>query len=123
MPALGPGKDEPRPWRHGVRRLRLLFLAAGLLLVVRLVRHVGPGSLTAALARIAWWQFVLACLGHGAGMVLDTLGWRYTLVADRLSFLGLLAARCAGQAVNVITAVGGVGGEAIEAWLLRRHVP
>jgi hypothetical protein len=35
----------------------------------------------------------------------------------------LLAARCAGQAVNVVTALGGVGGEAIKAWVVRRDIP
>jgi hypothetical protein len=56
-------------------------------------------------------------------MTLDTLGWRYTIVADRPPFLRLLAARCAGQAINVSTALGGVGGEAVKAWLLRRDLP
>jgi uncharacterized membrane protein YbhN (UPF0104 family) len=106
-----------------MRVLRLLPLAGGVLAVVLLIRHFGLDSLTAAVTRIAWWQFVLVCLVHGVSMVLDTLGWRYTLVADRPPFLRLLAARCAGQAVNVVTALGGLGGEAIKAWLLRRDVP
>ena len=54
--------------------------------------------------------------------MLDTLGWRYTLVGARPPFLRLLAARCAGQAVNVVTALGGLGGEAIKAWLIRRDI-
>jgi uncharacterized membrane protein YbhN (UPF0104 family) len=106
-----------------VRLLRVLPLAGGLLALVLLIRHFGLESLTAALTRIAWWQFVLVCLVHGLSMVLDTLGWRYTLLADHPPFLKLLAARCAGQAVNVVTALGGVGGEAIKAWLLRRDIP
>jgi uncharacterized membrane protein YbhN (UPF0104 family) len=106
-----------------VRILRALPLAAGLLALVLLIRHFGLESLTAALTRIAWWQFVLVCLIYGVSMVLDTLGWRSTLVADRPPFVRLLAARCAGQAVNVITALGGLGGEAIKAWLLRRDIP
>ena len=103
--------------------LRILPLAAGVLALVLLVRHFGLESLTAALTRIAWWQFVLVCLVHGISVVLDTLGWRSTLVADRPPFVRLLAARCAGQAINVITALGGLGGEAIKAWLLRRDIP
>jgi glycosyltransferase 2 family protein len=106
-----------------MRVLRILPLAGGLLALVLLVRHFGLEALTAALTRIAWWQFVLICLVHGVSMVLDTLGWRYTLVAGHPPFFKLLAARCAGQAINVITALGGVGGEAIKAWLLRRDVP
>jgi uncharacterized membrane protein YbhN (UPF0104 family) len=98
-------------------------LVGGLLAVVLLIRHFGLASLTDALTRIAWWQFLLVCLVYGITMVLDTLGWRYTLVADQPPFVRLLAARCAGQAVNVITALGGVGGEAIKAWLIRRDIP
>jgi hypothetical protein len=45
--------------RVGVRSLRLLPLIGGLLLIALLVRHFGLDSLTAALTRVAWWQFVL----------------------------------------------------------------
>ena len=95
----------------------------GVLALVLLVRHFGLDSIASGLARIAWWQFALVCLVYGISMVLDTFGWRYTLVGDRPSFAKLLAARSAGQAVNLITAVGGVGGEAIKAWVLRRDLP
>jgi hypothetical protein len=106
-----------------MRILRILPLAGGVLALVLLVRHFGLASLAEALTRITWWQFLLICLVHGVTMILDTLGWRYTLVANRPAFLKLLAARCAGQAVNVVTALGGVGGEAIKAWILRRDIP
>jgi uncharacterized membrane protein YbhN (UPF0104 family) len=92
--------------RTRVRILRALPLAAGLLALVLLIRHFGLESLTAALTRITWWQFVLVCLIYGVSMVLDTLGWRSTLVADRPPFVRLLAARCAGQAVNVAGRTG-----------------
>jgi uncharacterized protein (TIRG00374 family) len=106
-----------------MRLLRLLPLAAGLLALGLLVRHVGPDALAVALTRIAWWQFALACLIHGVTMVLDTLGWRVTFGARPPPFHRLLAARCAGQALNVATALGGLGGEAIKAWMLRRDAP
>jgi uncharacterized membrane protein YbhN (UPF0104 family) len=106
-----------------VRVLRILLLAGGVLALILLVRHVGLDSIASALTSIAWWQFGLICLVHGVTMVLDTLGWRYTLVGARPPFFRLFLARSAGQAVNVVTAVGGVGGEAIKAWLLRREVP
>jgi uncharacterized membrane protein YbhN (UPF0104 family) len=106
-----------------MRVLRIALLAGGALALVLLIRHFGLESITSALTRIAWWQFVLICLVYGVSMVLDTLGWRYTFVASRPAFPKLLAARCAGQAVNVVTALGGVGGEAIKAWLLRRDIP
>jgi uncharacterized protein (TIRG00374 family) len=107
----------------GMRIVRVLPLAGGLLALALLIRHFGLESITVALGRIAWWQFVLVCLAYGLSLTLDTLGWQFTLVVDRPGFSKLLAARCAGQALNVVTALGGVGGEAIKAWLLRREVP
>jgi uncharacterized membrane protein YbhN (UPF0104 family) len=106
-----------------MRVLRNVLLVGGVLALVLMVRHFGLDSIASALTRVAWWQFALACLIYGIGLVLDTLGWRCTLVGDRPPFARLLAARSAGQAVNLITAVGGVGGEAIKAWLLRRDLP
>jgi uncharacterized membrane protein YbhN (UPF0104 family) len=106
-----------------MRILKILPLAGGLLALILLVRHFGLASLAGALTRVAWWQFALICAISGVTMVLDTLGWRATLVGARASFRRLLAARCAGQAVNVVTALGGVGGEATKAWLIRRDIP
>jgi uncharacterized membrane protein YbhN (UPF0104 family) len=106
-----------------VRIVRIALLAGGALAVVLLVRHVGLESITNALTRISGGQFALVCLLAGVSMVLDTLGWRSTLVGGRPAFSRLLAARCAGQAVNVVTALGGVGGEAVKAWILRRDIP
>lgn len=106
-----------------MRSLRTLLLLGGALALVLLIRHFGLAAITSAMTRITWWQFALIFLVHGVTMVLDTIGWRFTFVAARPPFLRLLLARCAGQAVNVVTAVGGVGGEAIKAWLLRRDVP
>jgi uncharacterized membrane protein YbhN (UPF0104 family) len=106
-----------------VRALRIGLLAAGVLALVLLVRHVGLDSVAAALTRITWWQLGLVCAVHGVSVILDTLGWRCTFVGGRPALVRLLAARCAGQAVNVVTALGGVGGEPVKAWLLRRDVP
>jgi uncharacterized protein (TIRG00374 family) len=56
-------------------------------------------------------------------MAVDTLGWRYAFAYDRVPFLRLVAARVAGEAVNVMTAVAPVGGDAIKVWFLQPHVP
>jgi uncharacterized protein (TIRG00374 family) len=103
--------------------VRLLLLAGGALGLLALVFHLGAGSVASALTRIAWWQFVLVCLVYGVNAMVDTLGWRYTLRRNRVSFPKLLAARAAGEAVNALTIVASVGGEAIKAWLLRREIP
>jgi hypothetical protein len=54
--------------------------------------------------------------------LVDTLGWRYAFARDRVPFLRLLGARVAGEALNVVTALAAVGGEAVKAWLVRRDV-
>lgn len=106
-----------------MRSLRFILLAGGALGLLALVSHLGAGSIAAALTRITWWQFVLICLVYGVNAVVDTLAWQCTLVRDRAPFPRLLAARCAGEAVNVLTALASVGGEAIKAWVLRREIP
>jgi uncharacterized membrane protein YbhN (UPF0104 family) len=106
-----------------VRALQIILFAGGALGLFALVSYVGAESIASALTRITVWQFVLICLLYGVNVVIDTLAWRYTLARDRAPFHRLLAARCAGEAVNVITALASVGGEAIKAWLLRREIP
>ncbi len=103
--------------------LRLVFLAASVLGLLVLVALMGADAIAFVLARIAWWEFTLVCLVHGVSVVTETLGWRLTLRGDRPPFRTMLAAGCAGEAVNVLTAVGSVGGEATKAWLLRREIP
>ncbi len=108
--------------RGGVRALQLILLPGGVLGLLALVYYLGAGSIAAALSRITWEQFVLVGIVHGVSVLVDTLGWRYTLVANRPSFQRLLAAKSAGEAVNVLSALGSVGGEAVKAWLLRRDL-
>ncbi len=55
-------------------------------------------------------------------MAIDTLGWRFAFPRDPAPFRRLLGARLAGEALNLVTAVGSVGGEAVKTWLIRRDV-
>jgi uncharacterized membrane protein YbhN (UPF0104 family) len=105
------------------RALPTILMAGGALGSLALIHHVGAGRLTEVLTRITWWQFALICVVHGLSVIADTMAWRYTLGRDRrLPFHRLLAAKCAGEAVNLVTALGSVGGEATKAWLLRRDL-
>jgi glycosyltransferase 2 family protein len=106
-----------------MRSLRILSLAAGLAILAALIFRVGMGATLATAARALGWQFLLICLPYALVMAVDTLGWRYAFPRDRAPFLRLVAARMAGEAVNVITAVLPVGGDAVKVWLLRSHVP
>lgn len=106
-----------------MRRVRLILLLAGIGVLAVLVARVGTDALGAAFAELRWWQFFLVCLPYGVIMVVDTLGWRYAFARGRAPFHRLLGARIAGEALNAVTAVASVGGEAVKAWLIRRDVP
>ena len=98
---------------------RALLLVGGVLLLGFLVSRVGIDTLTATLGRLTWWELVLICLPYALIMAVDTLGWRFAFTGRPPPYLRLLAARTAGEALNVVTAVGSVGGEAVKVWLLR----
>jgi uncharacterized protein (TIRG00374 family) len=105
-----------------VRALKTVFLILGAALLGVLVYRVGAGPILETLGRLAWWQFALVCLPYTLVMAADTLGWRFAFARDRAPFWRLYGARLAGEALNVVTAVGAVGGEAAKAWLVRRDV-
>ena len=102
-----------------MKSLRALLLVGGIVVLGVLMARVGAGPITETLGRLAWWQFALVCLPYGLVMAVDTLGWRYAFPGAAPSFARLLAARTAGEAINVVTALGSVGGEAVKVWLLR----
>jgi uncharacterized membrane protein YbhN (UPF0104 family) len=105
-----------------VRFVKPLLFVAGVILLVVLVRRVGTEPILATLRALSWWQFILICLPYGVILAVDTLGWRFAFTRDRAPFWRLYGARLAGEALNVVTAVGSVGGEAVKAWLVRRDV-
>jgi len=105
-----------------VRFVKPLLFVAGAVLLAVLIHRVGAEPILATLRALAWWQFVLVCLPHGVILAVDTLGWRFAFAQDRAPFWRLYGARLAGEALNVVTAVGSVGGEAVKAWLVRRDV-
>ena len=105
-----------------MRTLKIVFLVLGVGLLGVLLYRVGTDPILETLRRLTWWQFVLVCLPYAAVTAVDTLGWRFAFARDRAPFWRLLGARLAGEALNVVTAVGAVGGEAAKAWLVRRDV-
>jgi uncharacterized membrane protein YbhN (UPF0104 family) len=105
-----------------VRFVKPLLFVAGAILLAVLVHRVGSKPILAALHSLAWWQFVVICLPFGVIAAVDTLGWRFAFARDRAPFWRLYGARLAGEALNVVTALGSMGGEAVKAWLVRRDV-
>jgi glycosyltransferase 2 family protein len=105
-----------------MRALKIVLLGLGVCLLVVLLYRIGATPILTTLRRLTWWQFVLICLPFAAVSAVDTLGWRFAFATDRAPFGRLLGARLAGEALNIVTAVGAVGGEAAKVWLVRRDV-
>ena len=108
--------------RPAMRTVKTILLGLGALFLAVLVYRVGAGPILETTRRLTWWQFALICMPYAAIMAVDTLGWRFAFVRDQAPFRRLYAARVVGEALNVVTAVGSVGGEAAKAWLLRHDV-
>ncbi|PYN83037.1 MAG: hypothetical protein DMD96_03950 [Candidatus Rokuibacteriota bacterium] len=106
-----------------MRAFRSFSIVLGLAILAVLVGLVGRDEALAATARALGWRSFLVCLPFALIMAVDTLGWRFAFAYDRVPFLRLVGARMAGEALNVMTAVMPVGGDAIKVWFLRPHVP
>jgi len=111
-------KAQPAP----MRILKTVLALVGLVVLGVLVHRVGSRAILETLQRLRWWQLLLICLPYAVIMGVDTLGWRFAFRRDRAPFWRLYGARLVGEALNVVTALGSVGGEAAKAWLVRTHV-
>jgi uncharacterized membrane protein YbhN (UPF0104 family) len=101
-----------------------VLIAGSVVGLLALVHRLGFESIASVLSQVSTGQFILICVVHGISVLADTVGWRYVFPpGGQPPFRRLLAAKCAGEAVNVVTALGSVGGEATKAWLLRRETP
>lgn len=105
-----------------MRAIKAVFLVLGAILLGVLVYRVGAGPILETLRRLTWWQFTLVCLPYAVIMAADTLGWRFAFARDRVPLHRLYGARLAGEALNIVTAIGAIGGETAKAWLVRRDV-
>src|SRR6266850_2381228 len=101
-----------------MRLVKVGLSIVGLAVIAWSIHHIGWAPVLEALARLTWWQVVLVCLPYAAIMAVDTLGWRFAFPGDAAPFRRLFGARLAGEALNLVTAVGSVGGEAVKAWLM-----
>jgi glycosyltransferase 2 family protein len=105
-----------------MRALKLVLLVLGIAAIAYAIHRIGWAPILEALARLTWWQLALVCLPYAVITAVDTLGWRYAFPRDPAPFLRLVGARLAGEALNLVTALGSMGGEAVKAWLIRRDV-
>ena len=105
-----------------MRVLKIALLVVGVVILGVLVHRIGTGAIADTLSQLTWWQFTLICLPYALISAVDTLAWRYAFTSRGAPYWRLYGARLAGEALNVVTAIGAVGGEAVKAWLIRRDV-
>lgn len=105
------------------RILKFIFLLAGLALLVWAMQSVDTTRVFELLMDMGY-GFSLIMLVSAFGNYLYTIAWRYNFHPDqsfRFSSLQLWRIRQIGEAYNVITPLGTMGGEPVKAQLLKDH--
>ena len=103
--------------------IRLLFLAAGLVVLGGLIWHIGLSQVWETVERVGFVAFCIILIPLLVVYLLDTYGWFLTLGqwASRVGFVRLFMVRMAGEAINVTTPMAMLGGEPMKAYLLTRY--
>jgi glycosyltransferase 2 family protein len=104
------------------RTARVLMVGCGATLLTLLILRNDPHALFLSLTQFSWRILIVIAFPFTLINLLDTLGWRFAFRRDVVPLSALFTARLAGEAVNLTTPTASVGGEAVKAWLIRRHV-
>lgn len=105
------------------RLIKPLFLVLGLILFIWALKSVELSEVGGLLKQMGP-GFLLVVLAYGAVALLDALSWKYAFKPEEtrsLTALALLRIRTIGEAYNVITPLGTMGGEPVKAHLLKEH--
>ena len=102
---------------------KLLFLFVGLLTLVLIVWHIGPGQIFDAAAQLGPIALLVMLIPSIIMYVVEAYGWKVTLgpSAKGIPFWRVLAIRTAGEVVNMTTPTAYVGGEPLKAYLLKKQ--
>jgi uncharacterized protein (TIRG00374 family) len=103
--------------------LKFLLLVVGLLTLVLIVWHIGPGQIYDAAAQLGSVALLVLLIPSAIMYVVEAYGWKVTLgpSAKDIPFWRVLAIRTAGEVVNMTTPTAYVGGEPLKAYLLKKH--
>jgi uncharacterized protein (TIRG00374 family) len=103
--------------------LKLFLLFVGLLTLVLIVWHIGPGQIYDAAAQLGPVALLVLLIPSVIMYVVEAYGWKVTLgpSAKAIPFWRVLAIRTAGEVVNMTTPTAYVGGEPLKAHLLKKH--
>jgi uncharacterized protein (TIRG00374 family) len=103
--------------------LKLFLLVVGLLTLILIVWHIGPGQIYDAAAQLGPVALLVLLIPSLIMYVVEAYGWKVTLgpSAKDIPFWRVLAIRTAGEVVNMTTPTAYVGGEPLKAYLLKKH--
>jgi uncharacterized protein (TIRG00374 family) len=103
--------------------LRLFLLLVGLLTLGLIVWHIGPENIYDTAAQLGPVALLVMLIPSVIMYAVEAYGWKVTLgpSAKDIPFWRILVIRTAGEAVNMTTPSGYVGGEPLKAHLLRKH--
>ncbi len=103
--------------------LKLFLLVVGLLTLLLIVWHIGPGQIYDAAAQLGPVALLVLLIPSLIMYVVEAYGWKVTLgpSAKGIPFWRVLAIRTAGEVVNMTTPTAYAGGEPLKAYLLKKH--
>ncbi len=112
---------DPFPTKR-LKNLKLTLLLVGMAGFAYLLYRLDASAVYEDICRLRW-KFILILIPYVLVFALDTLGWKYALrtLTPDLKFLGLFAARMAGESINCLTPSAYLGGEPIKAYLLKTY--
>ncbi|MGR3318803.1 MAG: flippase-like domain-containing protein [Candidatus Anammoxibacter sp.] len=105
-----------------VKKLKILSFAIGISLFTFLIYKIGIDNIYKNLLAMGY-KFPIIFLPFFLVFFLDTLGWQYSFNrwSKGIRLRNLYPIRWAGEAVNILTPTGYVGGEPVKAYILKRY--
>ena len=105
---------------------RWLPVAAGVSLLLFLIRSMGATTLWNQIRSIGWIGLWIIFATYTVIFTLDTWGWHFSFpkaMTQTFRWHSLFGSRMAGEAVNYLTPLGALGGEPLKARILRSRYP
>jgi uncharacterized membrane protein YbhN (UPF0104 family) len=108
-----------------MKKSKILFLIAGLILLVLLIKSFGVETTIEQVKKIGWPGFILICAIYIFTHVTLAYGWRVlvTYPVKKHSFHKFVLARIAGDATSSINALGSAAGEPLKAMYVKDILP
>ncbi len=105
------------------KAIKIIFLLIGIALLVWAIQTVGLAELFTLLSKLGI-GFIYILFIYSIVTLLDSLAWKYNFTqssAKQFNLWQIWRIRQIGEAYNVITPLGTLGGEPVKAQLLKEH--